>query len=420
MKIKNILLSLALLFNLTTTTIAAEEVPASLQHLPAKEVVEPWQGKEGEIRLRSFGDFLIHDRVSWMADRSSWLYQGAVEQLEAEGIWNNGTVIGAEEVPNIIEGSQDYDFLPMVARMAPYTSYADVTVANMEIIAAYPDLPISGYPQFNAPGSVLEAMKAIGVDLVSNTTNHTLDWFAEGAISSIHNLDTVGIMYSGSYKDMDDFQTPRIIDKNGIKLGFLSYTYGTNGIPVPEGQGYLVSLLDLEVILSEVEWLKPQVDAVVVTLHMGPEYGEWPDEQQEYYFQALSDAGVKLILGGHPHVLQPMAWFNEDETFAIYSQASFLTGQRELENKQGGITEVTFKRGDDGEVFVTDPKFMPTFVLGIEAEKMYETVPLADYEAFAVPDGAWRWEYLADHMAGLTDNFEFVGHLETAWTEQSE
>ncbi|MGO4936173.1 CapA family protein [Fundicoccus sp. Sow4_H7] len=420
MKTNRLFLTLAVIFNLGMPIVQAEgEVPKTLDHLPAKEQFEPWQGQEGELRLRSFGDFLIHDRVSWMADKSSWLYEDAIARLEAEGLWEDGMVPGAEEVSATIAGSEDYDFMPMLARIAPFTSYADVTVANLEIIAAYPDLPISGYPQFNAPGSVLEAMKAIGVDLVSNATNHTLDWFSDGAISSINNLETLDILYSGSYKDQDDFQTPRIIEKNGIKLGFLSYTYGTNGIPIPYGEEYIVSMLDLDVILSEVEWLKPQVDAVVVTLHMGPEYGEWPDDQQQYYFQALSDAGVKLILGGHPHVLQPLAWLNEDETFAIYSQASFLTGQRELENKQGGITEVTFKKDEQGEVYVTNPKFMPTFVLGVEAEKMYETVPLADYDRYAIPDGAWWWDTLSARMTQLTDQVDIVTHLETQWTQES-
>lgn len=397
-----------------------EKLPESLNHLPAKENLSPWQGKENELRLRSFGDILVHDRVSWLADIDHPIYQEAKQQLIDEGIWDVKTnqVIGEESFTEAIEGSEQYDFLPMLARIAPFTTYADVTVANLEVIAAYPDFPVAGYPQFNAPGSILEALKAIGVDLVTNATNHTLDWYAEGAISSLSNLDTMDIMYSGSYASEEDFQEARIIEKNGIELGFLSYTYGTNGIPIPYGQEYLVSLLDLNQILNEVAWLEEQVDAVVVSLHMGPEYGEYPDENQQYFFQALSDAGVKLILGGHPHVLQPLAWLNEDKTFAIYSQASFLSGQRELENKQGGITEVTFKKDKEGEVYVTDPKFMPIFVLGIEGEKMYETVPLADYEKYNIPDGASWWDILSKRMSLLTEEFDFVEHLETEWTEE--
>lgn len=398
------------------------ELPTSLDGLTARETLVPWKGTEGELVLRSVGDVLIHDRVSWLADVESPVYQAAVEDLTADGILTEddaAAVLGGE-AHEMDLNSAEFDFLPMLARIAPYTVYADVTIANLEVIAAYPQLPVTGYPQFNAPASILEALRTIGVDIVSNGTNHTLDWFSEGAHASLENLNEAGLMYTGSYADIEDFQTPRIIEKNGISVGFLTYSYGTNGIPVPAGEEHLISLVDLPVMLEEVEWLKPQVDAVIVTLQLGPEYGEMPDDTQLEVFQALADAGVKLILGGHPHVLQPVAWLNEDQTFAIYSQASFLSGQHDLDNKQGGITEVTFKRNDDGEVVVTDPKFMPIFMLGVEAEKMYEVVPLADYNQHAIPEGEFWYDTLDVRMHTLTDNFDFVTHLETEWTEEAQ
>lgn len=401
------------------------ELPASLDGLKARETAVAWQGTEGELVLRSVGDVLIHDRVSWLADVASPVYEAAVADLTEDGIWSEeadataSKVLGGEAYEMDLDSSE-YDFLPMLARIAPYTAYADVTVANLEVIAAYPQLPVTGYPQFNAPASILEALRTVGVDIVSNGTNHTLDWFSEGAHASLANLDEAGLMYTGSYADVEDFQTPRIIERNGISVGFLTYSYGTNGIPVPAGEEHLISLVDLPVMLEEVAWLKPQVDAVIVTLQLGPEYDEMPDDVQLEVFQALADAGVKLILGGHPHVLQPVAWLNEDETFAIYSQASFLSGQRELDNKQGGITEVTFKRNEAGEVVVTDPKFMPIFMLGVEDEKMYEVVPLADYGQHAIPEGEYWYDTLDTRMHTLTDDFEFVTHLETEWTEEAQ
>lgn len=397
-----------------------QTLPPSLTGLPAKDTQAPWQGTDGELILRSIGDVLIHDRVSWLADIDSAVYQDSVSTLQEAGILNDkGLVLGGETITSKLD-SEQYDFLPMLARIAPYTSYADVTIANLEVIAAYPQLPVAGYPQFNAPASILGALKQIGVDIVSNGSNHTLDWFSEGALASIQNLKEAELMYSGSYESPKDFQTPRIIKANGISLGFLTYSYGTNGIPVPAGEAYLISLLDVPTMLKEVDWLKPQVDAVVVTLQLGPEYGTMPDEQQLEVFQALADAGVKLILGGHPHVLQPVAWFNDQQTYAIYSQASFLSGQRDLSNKQGGITQVTFKRQEDGEVIVTQPKFMPIFILGVEGEKQYETVPMADYNLLSIPEGEYWFTSLKDHMASLTDAFDFVSHLETEWTLEAE
>lgn len=394
----------------------ANVIPPSLTGLPERDQAEAWQGTDGELVLRSVGDVLIHDRVSWLADIDSPVYQAHLAELIADGfLTKDGDIVGAEIVDFNLD-SEQYDFRSMLARIAPYMSYADVTIANLEVIAAYPALPVTGYPQFNAPASILVALKQIGVDIVSNGTNHTLDWFSEGAHASIANLQAAGLMYTGSYESLEDFQTPRIIEANGISLGFLTYTYGTNGIPIPAGEDYLVSLVDLPTMLAEVEWLKAQVDAVIVTLQLGPEYGTLPDEQQLSIFDALAEAGVKLILGGHPHVLQPVAWLNDKQTFAIYSQASFLSGQRDLDNKQGGITEVTFKRQANGEVLVTEPKFMPIFMLGVEGEKQYETVPLADTDLLAIPEGDFWYAYLKDHLASLTDDFAFVSFLETEWT----
>lgn len=403
--------------------LEAIELPVSLEGLTARETQTPWEGTQDELVLRSVGDVLIHDRVSWLADKESPVYQEAVAILAEEGIWqedaDSAARILAGEAHDLELDSSEYDFLPMLARIAPFTTYADVTIANLEVIAAYPQLPVAGYPQFNAPASILEALRTVGIDIVSNGTNHTLDWFSEGAQASLDNLNEAGLMYTGSYGSVEDFQTPRIIEKNGISIGFLTYSYGTNGISVPEGEEYLISLVDIPTMVDEVAWLKPQVDAVIVTLQLGPEYGEMPDDIQLEVFQTLADSGVKLILGGHPHVLQPMAWLNEDETFAIYSQASFLSGQRDLDNKQGGITEITFKRNQAGEVVVTEPKFMPIFMLGVEAEKMYEVVPMADYNKFAIPEGEFWYDTIDTRMHTFTDEFEYVTHLETEWTEEA-
>ncbi|MDO4432722.1 MAG: CapA family protein [Aerococcaceae bacterium] len=370
-------------------------VPEVLVGLNAREVEQPYVAQTGELRLRSVGDLLIHDRVSVMADTTSLLYQQHTGNANA---------------------TQAYDFMPMLEKIAPFTEYADITIANLEIPTAAPQFEVSGYPQFNAPRELLTALKTIGVDIVSNATNHTLDLFGEGVYASLDNLQEAELEYVGSYESWEDKQRPRIIEKNGIKLGFLAYSYGTNGIPVPEGEEYLISLLDTETMLAEVEALKPQVDAVVVTLQLGEEYDTLPNDNQRYVFQLLSDAGVSLILGGHPHVLQPIEWYNDGKTYAIYSQASFLSGQRELDNKQGGITEVTFKRQADGTVTIENPKFMPIFMLGVEAEKMYETVPLADYQQYAIPDGENWWHILYERMRTYTQDFQYINHLETQWT----
>lgn len=373
--------------------------------LNKKPATTEFQPVENKLVLRSVGDVLLHDRVSVMADTTSDLYNQTKSAMIALGF--------NEEDFN---ASAEFDFSPMLNFIKPYIEFADVSVANMEIIAAYPQLPISGYPQFNAPKEILSNLKSIGIDIMSNATNHTLDWSSEGAHASLQNMQEVGMMYYGSYDSWEDYKTPRIIEKNGIKLGFLAYSYGTNGVPIPDGEEYLINLIDLQVMLREVEILKSQVDAVVVSLQLGGEYDPLPNDEQFQVYQALSDAGVKLILGGHPHTLQPFDWYNEDQTFAIYSQASFLTGQRELENKIGGITEVTFTKDANGNVKVENPKFMPIFNLGVEAEKMYQVVPLADIVLHQIPEGQTWWDLINERMKHFLSDANVVTHLETGST----
>ncbi len=377
--------------------------------LPKKDGKEEFQSQEGELTLRSVGDILIHDRVSYLADTYSPIYQETVSSMIEEGF-----------EPSVFNEDSVYDFMPMLAHIQPYIDYADISMANLEVIAASPQLPMSGYPQFNAPSEIISALKTIGIDIVSNATNHTLDWFGEGAHYSLQNLQEEDMMYVGSYDSWEDYNTHRIIEENGISVGFLNYSYGTNGIPVPVGEEYLISLIDVPLMVAEVEALSDQVDAVVVSLQLGEEYATLPNDDQFYIFQSLSDAGAKLILGGHPHVLQPVDWYNGGETFAIYSQASFLTGQRDLENKQGGITEVTFKRDESGEVNLINPKFMPIFNLGVEAEKMYQVVPYADIDLHQIPDGQLWWDTIDNRMHTYIDDFDLVTHLETEATEETE
>lgn len=377
--------------------------------LALKESKETLSHPEGQVTLRSVGDVLIHETVSEFADTSSTVYQQALTDMEAEGF-------SAET----FHPEAAYDFSPMLAYIAPYMSYADISVANLEVLAASPQLAVSGYPSFSAPKEIIPALQGIGIDIVSNATNHTLDYLSRGAHYSLDNLQEAGMMSYGSYASFEDKAQARIIEKNGLSIGFLSYTYGTNGIPTPEGEDYLVSRLDLPVMVEEVESLQQQVDAVVVSMHMGPEYGEVPTEEQQYVFQTLADTGVKVILGGHPHVLQPVDWFNDGDTYAIYSQASFMSGQIDAENKQGGITEVTLEKGDDGQVTVKDPKFMPLYICGNnENKEMFYTVPYADRKKYNIPEGEVWWDTLAKRMESLTNDVTVVTHLETEASKEA-
>ncbi len=395
--------------------VAEVQVPAFLSSLPEKENRGEWQGEEGKFVLRSMGDVLIHQEVSQMADPATDFFTNQVNNLQAMEALDKNQLIAAGEAANVDLGLADYNFDPMIARIAPFTSYADYSIANLEIPATYPDLPIATYPNFNMPASIIGSLRRAGIDAVSTATNHTLDKFADGAYMTMDYLDQAGMTYYGSFSSQEDKDTPRIVEKNGISIGLLAYTYGTNGMEPPADEPWVVNYAYLEEMLNDVAILKDQVDAVVVSLHLGTEYGTLPDEEQQIVSQALADVGVKVILGGHPHDLQPVNWLNDKETYVIYSQASFMTGQVDASNKIGGIHEITFERNADGEVDVVDPKFMPTYFEGTAHEAIYESLPLANYKANEDETTDW-YSQIHERMLHFTEDFAYQDYLETAWT----
>ena len=172
-----------------------------------------------------------------------------------------------------------------------------------------------------------------------------------------------GMLYTGSYASDQDKSVPRIIEANGITVGFLGFTYGTNGLPVE--QEHSASLID-DTLAAQVAALDSQVDVAVVMLHMGDEYAPLPNEFQEETAATALDAGADLVLGGHPHVVEPFAgpvW---------YSHGNFLHGQWEEPTKVGGIGEFTF----------SGARFMPTYTVGPPIRYEHHVIPLveaADY-----------------------------------------
>lgn len=393
------------------------QTPPFLASIPEKDSRAEWQGEEGKLVLRSVGDVLIHDKVSEMALTSSDLFNQQLSVLEGTEALNEQNMINATVGADVDLGVEEYNFDPMIARIAPFTSYADYTIANLEIPAAYPEIPISTYPSFNMPASILGSLKRAGVDAVSTATNHTLDKFEDGVYETIDNLDETGLTYYGSFASQEDMDTPRIVEENGISLGLLSYTYGTNGIEPPADQPWVVNYAQYDQMISEVESLSEEVDAVVVSLHLGTEYGTLPDADQIALAETLSSAGAKLILGTHPHDIQPVNWVNDGQTYVMYSHASFMTGQIEDENKVSGIHEVTFERNENGEVTVVEPKFMPIYFDGVADEVNYESQPLAAYKDPDEDLSTW-YTNLYDRMQTYTEDFAYLDYLETSWTQE--
>ena len=286
-----------------------------------------------------------------------------VEEQSTVTIRSIGDILVHSDVYTTARTDTGFDFSRMFEPVRAFVQDADITTANMEVPVAGEEFGLSGYPQFNAPPEIIDALKDSGVDIVNNATNHSMDRGGGGVVASTGNMRERGMLYTGSYASEQDKSVPRIIEANGITVGFLGFTYGTNGLPVE--QEHFASLID-DTLADQVAALDSQVDVAVVMLHMGEEYAPLPNEFQEETAKVALDAGADLVLGGHPHVVEPFAgpvW---------YSHGNFLHGQWEEPTKVGGIGEFTF----------SGARFMPTYTVGPPISYDHHVIPLveaADY-----------------------------------------
>lgn len=300
------------------------------------------------------------------------------EPVSTVTIRSIGDILVHSDVYTAARTDTGYDFTRMFEPVRQYMADADITTANMEVPVAGEAFGLSGYPQFNSPPEIIDALSAAGVDIVNNATNHSMDRGGEGVIASTGNMRDRGMLYAGSFSSPADAATPRIIDANGITVGFLSSTYGTNGLPVEEE--HFASLID-DTLTDRIAALDSEVDLTVAMLHMGEEYDPLQNEFQENTAAAALEAGADLVLGGHPHVVEPFdgpVW---------YSHGNFLHGQLEEPTKIGGIGEFTFtKRGD--EVSFDGARFMPTYTIGPPFSYDHRVIPLVEAGDYVDVD-AW-------------------------------
>lgn len=235
-----------------------------------------------------------------------------------------------------------YSFSPCYRHIKEYVSEADIAIANLETTIA--GKPYSGYPMFCAPDSFLYAVRDAGFDIMLLANNHCLDRGRRGALRTISMLDSLGIEHIGVYRDSTDRaqRYPYILKKNNMRIAMLNYTYGTNGIPVP--QPIIVNLIDKEVMQQDIARAhEMHPDAIVVCIHWGNEFTHETSKEQRDLSGWLIAQGVDHIIGNHPHVLQPMEIRRDSITpkrhAVVYSLSNLISGM--------------FARGRDGGALVT-------------------------------------------------------------------
>lgn len=257
------------------------------------------------------------------------------------------------DVARQLGGGNRYDYSGCFTYIAPTVTEADYAVCNLEVpLGGGPDY--TGYPCFSSPDSYAVALKDAGFDMFLTANNHCLDRRDRAARRTLAALDSLGIDHVGTFHDSADRErkVPFIKDINGIKIGFLNYTYGTNGIEPREGAE--IALIEKPRMAEEIRRTREAgAEIVVVAIHWGVEYVLLPNRNQEDIADFLVDQGVDLIIGGHPHVIQPMKVVrNEKEqkdVLVVYSLGNFISNMKTADTRGGALVRARVERGADGK-----------------------------------------------------------------------
>ncbi len=224
-----------------------------------------------------------------------------------------------------------YDFSEIFTEIKGTIEEADLAYINQETVFASP--PYSSYPLFNTPSAWGDALIENGFDLISLANNHSMDQYGSGAKESIAWWEAKeDIVYtSGMASSFEKRDNIRIEEINGISYAFLSYTYGTNGMPIPTGEEYLTNLYSKELAQKHIESVRDNVDVIIVAMHWGNEYTSSPNTYQTTVAQELADMNVDIIMGNHPHWMQPITRIND--TVVVYSMGNFISNQMIIANQ---------------------------------------------------------------------------------------
>lgn len=254
-----------------------------------------------------------------------------------------------------------YNFTPIYDNISQAVEEADIAFLNQETILAGPEFPYTGYPAFNTPDEMAQNMHDLGFDLINGATNHTLDYDYPGAIHAIETWNQFeDLVYTGTFLSEEDRNTVPTIERDGVTFAFLAYTYGTNG--VEPDTDWRVAYFDEEKIREDVARAKEISDVIIVSSHWGDENTPVVNEFQEYYAQLFADLEVDVVVGTHPHIIQPIEWLtgeNGNETLVIYSLGNLLAHSLEDFNTLGGMITFDFVVNED-ETSIENVIFKPT------------------------------------------------------------
>lgn len=284
-------------------------------------------------------------RVSFLACGDNIIYKGTVSDAKS------------------LATDDGYDFKPIYKNVADMISSADVSFINQETLMCGEGYELTYYPTFNSPQKVGQDLAEVGFDVINISNNHMLDKGKDGLLRTIDFWETQDVLMIGGYRGKADFDTPKILEKNGIRIAFLSFTEMTNGFKAKPSDDLYVPYIDDEEIKMQLEKAEEAADFTVISLHWGDEGAFVPNKEQKRIAQLIADCGGDVIVGHHPHVIQPVEWLsgiNGNRTLCAYSLGNFAAEQAYDYNMVGGMLELDFVKAPDGTLTVENAVFNPT------------------------------------------------------------
>ena len=259
------------------------------------------------------------------------------------------------------DGTLDYNY--MYENIKPYIEAADVAVINQETRLGGSSFEYSGYPVFNSPWEVGEAAINAGFDVFTLATDHSMDVGEAGIEKELEFFSKYpDVTHIGTNLTEEDYNSVTYVTVNGIKLAMLNYTFGTNGISIPEDKPYLINILSEDKVKKDVEEAKQNADAVIVFPHWGTENSADISEQQQTYTKLFAKLGVDVVIGTHPHILQKVEWVTDEstghKTLVYYSLGNFISRHLNLNQMCGGLAEITIEKSA-GTVEIKSAKLTP-------------------------------------------------------------
>lgn len=277
------------------------------------------------------------------------------------------------------QGDGTYSFMNTFRYLRPLLSKG-YALANFESTIA--DANFSGYPAFRTPHNAMNAIKFVGFDMVALANNHSLDGGLAGVVRTIETADFYQLAHVGTYKDTES-NLPTIVNIEGRDIAFLNYTYGLNGLDrYIEGKEYMINTLNEDKVLKDIAYAKENAQGTIVIVHWGTEYRRTADDYQKYWAKFFAENGVDIILGSHPHVIEPAEFIDHEgfQTYCIYSMGNFLSNQRREYmggspyGEDGVIVELQIKAAGD-RVYADTVTYHPTWVHRINKPLSFTIYP---------------------------------------------